>query len=194
MSGDLNTESDILPVVDLVLKGFREEIDAIDPGLIGLLHKRFVISQGNKTPVDVGILFEERKAWAMECGLDPDWIESFWKDIFSWMNIREGTQKIDKDIMNCLLRRFVVVEKVGKYKAEKNMPPLQPKRWEEVLETRKSLARERGLDEEWIEIIWNTIHKYACEVEERCKKSKFHISDCGCVNYEVPTQVVTILQ
>jgi len=45
--------------------------------------------------------------------------------------------------MNCLLRRFVVVEKVGKYKAEKNMPPLQPKRWEEVLETRKSLARER---------------------------------------------------
>ena len=194
MSWDLNTESDILPVVDLVLKGFREEIDAIDPGLIGLLHKRFVISQGNKTPVDVWILFEERKAWAMECGLDPDWIESFWKDIFSWMNIREWTQKIDKDIMNCLLRRFVVVEKVGKYKAEKNMPPLQPKRWEEVLETRKSLARERWLDEEWIEIIWNTIHKYACEVEERCKKSKFHISDCGCVNYEVPTQVVTILQ
>jgi len=48
-----------------------------------------------------------------------------------------------------------VVEKVGKYKKENNIPPLDKKRWQEVIKTKKGFIKK----------IWEIIHEEALKIE-----------------------------
>jgi len=56
---------------------------------------------------------------------------------------RKQIDEIDVQIIDLLAKRFEVVKKVGEYKKERNIPPLQPERWQQVLQTRKNLAKEK---------------------------------------------------
>lgn len=78
---------------------------------------------------------------------------------------RQEIDKIDKLIVRLIADRIKVVKKIGRYKKKKNMPPLQPKRWQEVLDSKKELARQLGLGEKMIEEIYELIHKYCLKVE-----------------------------
>ena len=80
---------------------------------------------------------------------------------------RNEIDAIDTSIITLLAERFSVVKKVGEYKKEHNLPPLQPTRWQEVLDSRKAQAKELGISPECIQKIWNTIHEYALELEEK---------------------------
>lgn len=79
---------------------------------------------------------------------------------------REQIDRIDAEIVRLLAQRFEVVRGVGEYKKQNNLPPLQPGRWQEVLESKRALARESGIDEAFVVDVWNRIHEYALEIEK----------------------------
>ena len=79
---------------------------------------------------------------------------------------RKEIDEIDREILTQLAKRFEVVKKVWEYKKLHNMPPLQKKRWEEVLKSRRDFAKKLELWEDFIEKIWNEIHKYAIDLEK----------------------------
>jgi len=83
------------------------------------------------------------------------------------IQFREQIDRIDSEIVRLLAQRFEVVREVGEYKKQNNLPPLQPGRWQEVLESKKQLARESGIDETFVVDVWNRIHEYALDIEKK---------------------------
>jgi len=79
---------------------------------------------------------------------------------------REQIDTIDAEIIHLLSQRFDVIKEVWVYKKQNNILPLQPGRWQEVLESKKQLAREYGMNEEFVVDVWNRIHEYALEIEK----------------------------
>lgn len=69
---------------------------------------------------------------------------------------RKQIDEIDTAIVNLLVKRMKVVEKVGKYKKENNLPPLDKKRWQEVIKTKKGFIKK----------IWEIIHEEALRIEK----------------------------
>ncbi|MFA6532502.1 MAG: chorismate mutase [Patescibacteria group bacterium] len=70
--------------------------------------------------------------------------------------LRKQIDEIDKQIVNLLAKRMQVVEKVGKYKKENNLPPLDKRRWQEVIKTKKGFVKK----------IWEIIHEEALKIEK----------------------------
>lgn len=66
-----------------------------------------------------------------------------------------------------LKSRFEKVVKVGIYKKHRGIPPLDEKRWNEVLRKVSLLAKEVGIPEIFIIDIWNKIHLTALNLEEK---------------------------
>jgi len=71
-------------------------------------------------------------------------------------DLRKQIDEIDTAIVNLLAKRMKVVEKVGKYKKENNLPPLDKKRWQEVIKTKKGFIKK----------IWEIIHEEALKIEK----------------------------
>lgn len=76
-------------------------------------------------------------------------------------NILKGLRKeidvTDRALVSILARRFKVTHKVGVYKAQHHMPPLDKKREVEILENKKSLALKYRLNPVLIEKIFKLI-------------------------------------
>ena len=71
-------------------------------------------------------------------------------------DFRKQIDEIDEQIVNLLAKRMQVVEKVGKYKKENNLPPLDKRRWQEVIKSKKGFMKE----------IWEIIHEEALKIEK----------------------------
>ena len=80
---------------------------------------------------------------------------------------RNQIDEIDAKIIELLAQRFEVVKKVWIYKKENNLPPLQPARWQEVLNSKMNMAKEIWLNPEFVKNIWEEIHKEALRLEEK---------------------------
>ena len=78
-------------------------------------------------------------------------------------DLRKQIDEIDTAIVNLLAKRMKVVEKVGKYKKENNLPPLDKSRWQEVIKSKKGFVKK----------IYNIIHEEALKIE----KSLFMVSE-----------------
>ncbi|PIP63223.1 3-deoxy-7-phosphoheptulonate synthase, partial [Candidatus Roizmanbacteria bacterium CG22_combo_CG10-13_8_21_14_all_34_12] len=70
---------------------------------------------------------------------------------------RKQIDEIDEQIVNLLAKRMQVVEKVGQYKKENNLPPLDNSRWQKVIESKKGFMKK----------IWKIIHDEALKVEKQ---------------------------
>lgn len=81
-------------------------------------------------------------------------------------NYRNKIDAIDAQIIALLSDRLEVVKKVWEYKKLHNIPPLQPERWQEVLSSKKDLAKKLWINPDFIESIWNEIHKEALRLEK----------------------------
>ncbi len=79
---------------------------------------------------------------------------------------RESIDEIDAQIITLISERFEVVKQVWEYKKLHNLPPLQPERWQQVLSSKKELAKKLWVNPDFIETIWNEIHKEALRLEE----------------------------
>ncbi|MDD5770457.1 MAG: chorismate mutase [Candidatus Gracilibacteria bacterium] len=80
---------------------------------------------------------------------------------------RNQIDEIDTEIIELFAKRLEVVKKVGEYKKIHNIPTLQPARWQEILEKIKKNAGKFGIEEYFIENIWNEIHKESLKLENK---------------------------
>ena len=80
-------------------------------------------------------------------------------------NLREQIDELDHELLCVLAKRMDIVREVGKYKQERGIPPLDEKRWQEVLRSKLLLALSLNISEKFIENIYNLIHEHALELE-----------------------------
>lgn len=80
--------------------------------------------------------------------------------------LRKQIDQLDADIIKALANRMDTVQKVGELKAKHNIPPLDAKRWQQVLASKKNLAKSLNLSEKLVEDIYETIHKHALDLEK----------------------------
>lgn len=78
---------------------------------------------------------------------------------------RKQIDALDEELLQILSKRIDIVRKVGLYKKENQMPPLDEERWQEVLETKLEKANILGLSKSFILKFYNAIHEYALEIE-----------------------------
>jgi chorismate mutase len=73
--------------------------------------------------------------------------------------LRGQVDEIDKSLLLLLARRMQVVQQIGAYKKENNIPLLQPGRWQELLQTVVEKGEQLDLSAACIEKIFTTIHE-----------------------------------
>jgi chorismate mutase len=85
--------------------------------------------------------------------------------------LRKQIDLTDQELIQVLRKRVSLVELVGKAKQGNSAPPLDPSRWQQVLDTRTEWAVELGLDPKFVVDLFNRIHEYALQIEgEICQK------------------------
>lgn len=80
---------------------------------------------------------------------------------------RNQIDTIDREIVYLLSRRFDAVKSIWDIKRLNNVNALQPWRWQEVLDKLKENWDEFWVDFDFLENIWNLIHKEALRLEEK---------------------------
>jgi len=89
--------------------------------------------------------------------------------------IRDAIDNIDNEIIKLLGLRFSYVKEVVKYKEKDRDSIIAKKRYNEVLENRRKLAVENGLNPDIIESIYkNLINHFINEEIEIAEKLKFN--------------------
>ena len=81
--------------------------------------------------------------------------------------LRKEIDSADEDLLKILSKRFDIVREIGKLKKEKNIPPLDQKRWDEVIKKIIQKAKKHNLPEQLIIKLYNEIHLTAIEMEKR---------------------------
>ena len=83
--------------------------------------------------------------------------------------LRAEIDEADRVLIDTLLKRMNLVKIVGEYKKERGIPPLDQKRWEQVVKSRSEYAQGLGLSPELIVEIFEILHKYALQIESEIK-------------------------
>lgn len=84
--------------------------------------------------------------------------------------LRHQIDNLDTELIATLSKRMGLVKQVATFKKEHGLPPLQPARWEEVMNARVAQAQSLGLSEDLVKEIMDTIHKHALSTEEAIVK------------------------
>ena len=79
---------------------------------------------------------------------------------------RDQIDTIDSEMIYLLSRRVEIVKQIWLLKKDMWIQPLQPARWQQVLDNLKLDAKEHGVNENFIEDIWNRIHKESLDLEK----------------------------
>lgn len=72
---------------------------------------------------------------------------------------------LDKQIIDSLAARIEVVKKVGEYKKENNIEPLDTSRWQQVLDKIGKHSEKLGIKKELVHKIYEMVHEYSLEIE-----------------------------
>jgi chorismate mutase len=86
--------------------------------------------------------------------------------------LRESIDKTDEELLQMLMGRMQVVEKIGTYKKENNVTILQASRWEELLNERLSNAAMMGLSEEFVRALYLLIHQESIRKQTEIMNNK----------------------
>ena len=70
---------------------------------------------------------------------------------------RESLDKLDKELITIVTERMNLVRKVAEYKKEKKLPMYDPEREKELIEARRKLAEELGINPDLVEDIFKRI-------------------------------------
>lgn len=73
--------------------------------------------------------------------------------------LRSDIDTIDNEIIQIMGRRMDIVEKIGEFKANKNITILQTKRWDDILKSRLQKGHDKGLTEKFIIRMFEAIHQ-----------------------------------
>lgn len=81
--------------------------------------------------------------------------------------LRTKIDQIDQNLLQHLAERQKVVQQIGKLKAERKMPPLQPARWQAVLDKNCATGAALDLDKQYVTDIWQRIHQESLALEAK---------------------------
>jgi chorismate mutase len=81
--------------------------------------------------------------------------------------LREQIDQLDDEIMQRMAARMKISEKIGQYKKDNNVTILQVNRWEEIIQSRVSLAKAMGLDEEFLRDLLKLVHQESIQIQTR---------------------------
>ena len=82
-------------------------------------------------------------------------------------DLRHQVDEIDQQLLETIAKRVLIITEIGQYKKENNNTILQPERWFEILESRKSKGEELCLNEEFIDRILKTIHQESVRIQTK---------------------------
>ena len=74
-------------------------------------------------------------------------------------HLRKQIDELDNDLLSLLANRMHVSQEIGKYKKEHNMPILQSKRYDEILQKRIKQAEEMGMSSDFMKTVLVAIHE-----------------------------------
>ncbi len=80
--------------------------------------------------------------------------------------LRQELDQIDNDLINLLGERMSISRKIGQYKKENKMTILQPKRWQDILDTAHERGRKNKLSNHFITQLLKTIHDESIDQQE----------------------------
>jgi len=75
------------------------------------------------------------------------------------VTLRKQIDELDNDLLELLAQRMRISKEIGTYKKAQNMPILQAKRYEEMLEKRIKQADEMGINGDFMKTILVAIHE-----------------------------------
>ena len=81
--------------------------------------------------------------------------------------LREQIDSIDDEIVSLLSKRMEIVKEVGKLKKEHKIEPLDVKRLEEVLYTKKKKAKLLGISQKFVEKLYKIIHEHSVHTQKK---------------------------
>ena len=81
-------------------------------------------------------------------------------------DLRKEIDIIDKQLVELIAKRIEVVKKIGIFKRQNNLQVVDEDRFNKVLEKVKHIALKKSISTNFIDEIYNIIHKYSCEVEK----------------------------
>jgi len=87
----------------------------------------------------------------------------------SLKNWRNQIDELDEELLNIFAKRINIVREIGKHKKTYDIPPLDEKRWQEVLQSKLSKARSLNIPEKFIEKLYSLIHENSLEIENKSK-------------------------
>jgi chorismate mutase len=79
---------------------------------------------------------------------------------------RAKIDSLDAQMLKTIGNRERVVREIGIYKAKNHIAPLQPARFQQVVDKAKEAGRKEGLSAEFIEKLMNAIHEESLKLEE----------------------------
>ena len=79
---------------------------------------------------------------------------------------RAKIDSLDAQMLKTIGERERVVREIGIYKAKNHIAPLQPARFQQVVEKAKEAGKKEGLSPEFIEKLMNAIHEESLKLEE----------------------------
>lgn len=82
-------------------------------------------------------------------------------------SLRTEIDNLDMQLLETLVDRMEVSEKIGLYKKENNVLVLQPKRWEDILKKAVALGKSQGLNEEFVQNIFKAIHVESIRIQDK---------------------------
>ncbi len=86
--------------------------------------------------------------------------------------LRELIDSLDEELLDLLGQRIAVIKEAGMYKKVHDLPELDEKRWQNVLETRLAQAKELNLSTQFVTKLLELIHSYTLKIEADIKKQK----------------------
>ncbi len=84
----------------------------------------------------------------------------------SLKDLRNSLFNLDRSLCIVLAERFRVVKRIGKYKDELQVPPLDKARWQQVLEGKAKIARTLGIKGSLVKDIFDSIHQISLSIED----------------------------
>jgi chorismate mutase len=80
-------------------------------------------------------------------------------------DLRMNLKNLDKSLCIMLAERFRIVKRMGIYKHKIGVPPLDPTRWQLVLEDKINSAQSLNLSASLVKDIYNAIHQLSLDIE-----------------------------
>jgi chorismate mutase len=78
-------------------------------------------------------------------------------------DLRQEIDLVDQFLLKTLAKRMEVSAKIGEYKKQHGLPPLDEKRWQKVLSSILEAAQDIDLNQDFVKEIYEIIHRYSLQ-------------------------------